>query len=62
MKDTVARMAAIFAAIGGLAKGSEGAVNRVKVGLGVSLLTGGSSVNIPSGTLLEFALISPINF
>ncbi|NQZ27896.1 MAG: hypothetical protein HRT55_16445 [Colwellia sp.] len=60
-KDTVARTAR-FAAIGGLANGSEGAGNMAKVGLGVSLLTGGSSVNIPSGTLLEFALIAPINF
>ncbi|KGJ94022.1 hypothetical protein [Colwellia psychrerythraea] len=60
-KDTVARTAR-FAAIGGLANGSEGAGNMVKAGLGVSLLTGGSSVNIPSGTLLEFSLTSPINF
>lgn len=58
-KDTVARTAR-FAAIGGLANGSEGAGNMAKAGLGVSLLTGGSSVNIPSGTLLEFSLTSPL--
>lgn len=60
-KDTVARTAR-FAAIGGLANGSEGAGNMAKAGLGVSLLTGGRSVNIPSGTLLEFTLMSPISF
>jgi hypothetical protein len=58
-KDTVARTAR-FAAIGGLANGSEGAGNMAKAGLGVSLLTSGSSVNIPSGTLLEFSLTSQV--
>lgn len=58
-KDTVARTAR-FAAIGGLANGSDGAANMAKAGLGVSLLTSGSSVNIPSGTLLEFTLASPV--
>lgn len=59
-KNTLARTAR-FAAIGGLANGSEGAGNMAKAGLGVSLLTGGSSVNIPTGTMLEFSLTSPIN-
>jgi hypothetical protein len=58
-KDTLGRTARL-AAIGGLANGSEGAGNMAKVGLGLSLLTGGSSVNIPSGSLLEFALTSPV--
>lgn len=58
-KDTLARTAR-FAAIGGLANGSEGAGNMAKAGLGVSLLTSGSSVNIPSGTLLEFSLTSQV--
>jgi len=41
-----------FAAIGALADGNKGA----KIGLGVSLLTRGGSINIPAGTLLEVPL------
>jgi len=47
------------AAIGGLINGSSGAKDGAKVGLGVSLLTRGNSVNIPSGTMLELQLAAP---
>ena len=59
-KSTVSRTARL-AAIGGLANGSKGAKNAAKVGVGVSLLTGGNSINIPSGTLLEFNLTAEVN-
>ncbi|WP_019028198.1 hypothetical protein [Colwellia piezophila] len=58
-KTTVGRTARL-AAIGGLANGSDGAKNMAKVGLGVSLLTSGNSINIPAGTLLEFQLTQPL--
>lgn len=48
------------AAIGGLYNGSKGAKDGAKVGLGVSLLTSGNNVNVPSGTLLEFNLQQPL--
>lgn len=48
------------AAIGGLYNGSKGAKDGAKVGLGVSLLTSGNDVNVPSGTLLEFNLEQPV--
>jgi hypothetical protein len=48
------------AAIGGLAGGSSGAKTGAKVGLGASILTGGESINVPSGTLLETALRTPL--
>jgi hypothetical protein len=57
-KSTVGRTARL-AAIGGLANGSKGAKDGAKVGAGISLLTGGNSVNIPSNTLLEFNLTAP---
>jgi len=47
------------AAIGGLISGSSGAKDGAKVGLGVSLLTRGNSVNIPAGTMLELQLAAP---
>lgn len=59
-KGTVGRTARL-AAVGGLANGSKGAKNAAKIGLGVSLLSGGNSINIPSGTLLEFQLTSPVH-
>jgi hypothetical protein len=59
-KSTVSRTAR-FAAIGGLANGSKGAENAAKAGLGTSLLTSGSTVNIPTGTLLEFTLTAAVN-
>ncbi|RHW77438.1 hypothetical protein [Colwellia sp. RSH04] len=49
------------AAIGGLINGSKGAKDGAKVGAGVSLLTRGNQVNIPSGTMLEFQLAAPFN-
>lgn len=49
------------AAIGGLINGSKGAKDGAKVGVGVSLLTSGNQVNIPSGTMLEFQLAAPFN-
>ncbi len=49
------------AAIGGLINGSKGAKDGAKVGLGVSILTSGNSVNIPAGTMLEFQLTAPFS-
>ncbi len=49
------------AALGGLIGGSSGAKTGAKVGLGASILTSGSSVNVPSGTLLETTLRVPLN-
>lgn len=48
------------AAIGGLYNGSKGAKDGAKVGLGLSILTSGNNVNVPSGTLLEFNLQQPL--
>jgi hypothetical protein len=59
-KATVGRTARL-AAVGGLANGSKGAKNAAKVGLGVSLLSGGNAINIPAGTMLEFNLTAPFN-
>jgi hypothetical protein len=47
------------AAIGALADGEDGARTGAKIGLGVAILTGGNSVNIPSGTLLDITLDLP---
>ena len=47
------------AAIGGLAKGKKGAKNAAKVGVGVSILTGGNKINIPAGTLVETQFRAP---
>lgn len=44
------------AALGGLIDGSSGARTGAKVGLGASIVTGGSSVNIPRGTIVETSL------
>jgi len=59
-KNTVGKTARI-AAIGGLINGSKGAKDGAKVGLGLSLLTSGNSINIPAGTLLEFQLAAPFS-
>ena len=42
------------AAVGGLIDGSSGAKTGAKVGLGVSVLTKGGAIGIPSGTYLDF--------
>ena len=47
------------AAVGGLIGGSSGARTGAKVGVGASVLTRGSSINIPAGTLLDFTLAAP---
>ena len=48
------------AAIGGLARGSSGARTGARVGAGAALLTSGSSINIPAGTLLDTNLAAPL--
>ena len=47
------------AAVGGLIGGSSGARTGARVGVGASLLTSGSSINVPRGTLLETTLAEP---
>jgi len=54
-KKTVGKTAR-FAAIGALADGNKGAKQGAKIGLGVSVLTKGGSINIPAGTLLDVPL------
>jgi hypothetical protein len=44
------------AAIGGLAGGSSGARRGARIGLGASILTGGASINVPAGTIVEVSL------
>lgn len=48
------------AAVGGLIGGSSGARTGARVGAGASILTRGSSVNIPRGTIVETTLASPL--
>ena len=48
------------AALGGLIGGSSGARTGAKVGVGASILTSGSSINIPRGTILETRLDAPL--
>ena len=48
------------AAIGGLISGSSGARTGAAVGAGASILTGGASINIPRGTIIETSLAAPI--
>lgn len=57
-KKTVGRTARA-AAIGGLVDGSSGAKTGAKVGVGASIVTGGESMYVPSGTLLETVLRAP---
>ncbi len=47
------------AAVGGLIDGKSGARTGAKVGVGVSILTSGSQINIPAGTMLEISLAAP---
>jgi hypothetical protein len=54
-RRTVGRTARA-AAIGGLAGGSRGARTGARVGAGASLVTQGSSINIPAGTIMETSL------
>ena len=49
------------AALGGLYGGSSSAKKGAKVGLGASIITSGSSINIPAGTLVETNLVDAIN-
>jgi hypothetical protein len=58
-KRTIGRTARA-AAIGGLIDGSSGARTGAKVGAGASLLTSGSSLSVPAGTLLETTLRVPL--
>ncbi len=53
------RRTATGAAIGGLVDGRDGAKTGAAIGLGLSLLTRGNSLTIPSGTLLDVSLASP---
>ena len=58
-KKTAGRTARA-AALGGLYGGSSSAKDGAKIGLGASLLTSGSSINIPAGTLVETNLRTPL--
>lgn len=49
------------AALGGLYGGSSSAKKGAKIGLGASLITRGSSINVPAGTLMETDLSAPLN-
>jgi hypothetical protein len=53
------RRTATGAIIGGLVDGSDGAKTGAAIGLGLSLLTRGDSLKVPSGTLLDVSLASP---
>jgi hypothetical protein len=57
--QTVGRTARA-AAVGGLIGGSSGARTGARVGAGVSIVTRGNSINIPSGTLVEATLRAPL--
>jgi hypothetical protein len=48
------------AALGGLYGGSSSAKKGAKLGLGASLVTSGSSINIPAGTIVETNLADPL--
>jgi len=49
------------AAVGGLIGGSSGARTGAKVGVGASILTSGSSINVPAGTIVETELAGPVD-
>lgn len=49
------------ALLGALIDGKDGALTGAAVGAGASILTKGNSINIPSGTLLEFRLGQPFS-
>ena len=48
------------AALGGLIGGSSGARTGARVGVGAAILTSGSSVNIPRGTIVETSLTAAL--
>ena len=48
------------AAIGGLIGGSSGARTGARVGVGASILTSGTSINVPAGTILETTPVEPL--
>jgi hypothetical protein len=48
------------AAIGGLINGSSGAKTGAKVGVGASILTSGSSLSVPAGSLVETQLTESV--
>ncbi|NRB36928.1 MAG: hypothetical protein HRU20_00505 [Pseudomonadales bacterium] len=48
------------AAIGGLANGSDGAKDGAKIGAGIAILSKGTQVVIPSGSLLDFKLAAAL--
>jgi len=48
------------AVIGGLISGKSGAKTGAAVGLGASILTSGSSINVPAGTIMETTLRTPL--
>ncbi len=48
------------AALGGLVDGRSGARTGAKVGAGASLMTGGASIYVPRGTILETNLSAPL--
>jgi hypothetical protein len=56
------RNVAVGTGIGALVRGSKGAKRGAAVGLGASVLTSGSEVRIPAGTVLEFRLASDFTF
>ncbi|WP_354625400.1 hypothetical protein [Psychromonas sp. MME2] len=58
-KTSVGRTARA-AAIGGLIGGGDGAKTGAKVGVGAAILTQGSDIEVPKGTLLDFILTAPI--
>ena len=49
------------AAIGGLIGGSDGARTGARIGLAASLATKDGQIQVPAGTLLEFALAEPMS-
>lgn len=59
---STAKTTGVGAAIGGIAGGKKGALTGAAVGLGLSALGGGKSINIPKGTLLEFTLESQLTY
>ncbi len=59
---STAKTTGVGAAVGGLAGGRKGAAIGAAAGLGLSALSGGKSINIPKGTLLEFTLESELTY
>ncbi len=57
---STARKAGAGAIVGGVLGGGSGALKGAAIGGAASLLTRGSQVNIPAGTLLEVQLSAPL--